>query len=99
MDDRPDPARRRFLFGSQGADLAPPEAVAAVIGEACFALRGVACMSCRDACAPGAIRFTLARGGARPSLDADACTGCGECIPVCPAGAIALQERAETAHG
>jgi ferredoxin-type protein NapF len=70
-----------------------------VIGETCFAFQGIACMSCRDACAPGAIRFTLARGGARPELDLETCTGCGDCLPVCPAGAIASLSPAEAAHG
>ena len=34
----------------------------AVIGQACFAFHGIACMSCRDACPTGAVRFELAVG-------------------------------------
>jgi ferredoxin-type protein NapF len=87
------PGRRRFLLGRAAApDPAPAEPVAA-IGAACLALRGVACMVCRDACPTGALRFSLAIGGVRPRVLAEACTGCGECLAVCPTSAIALTGR------
>ncbi len=75
-----------------------PWAVAAEIGSACLALKGVVCRSCGDRCEARAIRFRLARRGvSRPVLDADACTGCGACVAVCPARAIAMRESAGAA--
>ena len=81
--------RRSFLFG--GADPPPPPAgpVAGIAGS-CLASKGVACMICRDACPAGAIRVVLALGGARPRVEAEACIGCAECVPVCPVHAIAM---------
>ncbi|WP_332685347.1 ferredoxin-type protein NapF [Bosea sp. (in: a-proteobacteria)] len=72
----------------------------ALIGEACFAARGVVCQSCGDACPAGAIRFRPRLGGpALPSLAADRCTGCGACIATCPADSIAVMSPiAEPAH-
>ena len=75
----------RTLSASDEALGAPP---VAVIGPPCFALQGIACMSCRDACPTGAVRFELALGGARPRIEAERCTGCGDCLRTCPADAI-----------
>jgi ferredoxin-type protein NapF len=62
------------------------------IGPACLAARGIVCQSCGDHCPETAIRFRP-RLGAVPELllDDDRCTACGDCVPVCPAGAIRLQ--------
>jgi ferredoxin-type protein NapF len=74
----------------------PPEATLAfphraAIGESCLAVNFVDCQACRDVCAPMAIRFTPQVGGPfLPLLDAAACNGCGACIAVCPAGAVAM---------
>jgi ferredoxin-type protein NapF len=66
----------------------------AQIEAPCLALQGVECRVCGEACEAGAIRFRLQIGAvAQPALDLSACTGCGECLAVCPSNAIALQAR------
>lgn len=67
------------------------------IAETCLPLNRIDCQACRDACPEAAIRFRPVRGGPFvPELAADACTGCGACIAVCPVGALAVREDA---HG
>jgi ferredoxin-type protein NapF len=73
----------------------------AVIGDACFAKRGIVCQSCSDVCPEAAIRSPPRLGGpAQPVLAPSLCTGCGACIAACPADAIGTRPRAlETGHG
>lgn len=90
--------RRAFLSGAWN----PSQAVAAtisagpvVVGPACLALNGVVCRVCAEHCERHAIRFRLAPGGvAVPLVRAERCDGCGACVKVCPASAIALQAAA-----
>lgn len=67
----------------------------ASIGNKCLTRQGVSCQSCQDGCETRAIRFTYQIGlSPQPVLIADACTGCGACISVCPADAISIKPAA-----
>ena len=62
------------------------------IDARCLNRRGVECRVCGDACEARALRFVPARGGiAQLQVDTAACTGCGDCVAVCPVSAIALR--------
>jgi ferredoxin-type protein NapF len=85
-------SRRDLLHGGRHR---PAAKDMAVIGEHCLALTGVSCRLCEDACAPHAIRFRPRLGGHyHPRVEAEACTGCADCIPVCPVGAILIETGA-----
>lgn len=86
---------RRTLFKAfrPGDPPSTPEGRVAQIGAACVEPRGVTCRRCGEACDVSAIRFALTRGGIQPRLAIAACTGCGECAPVCPVNAITLVDR------
>lgn len=91
---------RRALFGRRPDTEVQPAAPLAVIAATCLAENGAYCRTCADSCPEGAIRFhLLPRGRARGDVDADRCTGCGDCLPPCPAGAISLMGTLEEAHG
>lgn len=62
------------------------------IEDACLARHGVECRICGDACELRALRFVPTHGSvAEPQLQLSSCTGCGACVAVCPAGAVALR--------
>lgn len=78
------------LFADRGAAL---WSVKARVGADCLSTRGVTCRVCAEWCDARAIRFRLEVGGrAHPEISDAACTGCGECIAICPANAIAMEE-------
>jgi ferredoxin-type protein NapF len=92
---------RRGLFAALTRADAAPESERrplARIGAACVEPRGVTCRRCGDSCDANAISFRLiGRGRAEARVDEAACTGCGECAPVCPVEAITLVPRAGVA--
>ena len=82
-------SRRGFLGGARSA---LNGASAPAISEHCLAARGVYCHSCADACEETALRVAPALGGTvRILVDAERCTGCGDCVRACPADAIELR--------
>ncbi|MAF83162.1 MAG: hypothetical protein CL797_03575 [Chromatiales bacterium] len=87
--------RAQFLRGNwHEQPMSPSRLAVAQIRSSCLAHRGVFCRTCDEACEPGAINFTAAIGRAPvPRINTDACTGCGECVDICSAHAIALKQR------
>lgn len=78
-----------------GADLAArPWDIRISIASSCLTEQGVVCRTCGELCEVAAIRFTPTLGGvSRPQLDAERCTGCGECLAPCPTQAIKMQHQ------
>ncbi|AAN54718.1 ferredoxin-type protein NapF [Shewanella oneidensis MR-1] len=65
----------------------------AVIQDNCLTFQGIWCQSCKDACEPRAIGFTLSVGQApMPKIDTSLCTGCGACVAPCPSQAISIKQ-------
>ncbi len=82
--------------GSPAADTLPatqhPPRRLAQIGANCLAQQNIVCRACGDACPELAIRFSPRLGqAALPTVDADKCTGCGDCVEPCPQTAISLR--------
>lgn len=68
-----------------------PWQLKATILPSCLSLNAVVCRACGEACEVRAISFKLETGGiARPRLDSESCTGCGECFAVCPIKAVKI---------
>jgi ferredoxin len=87
--------RGQFLRGDwQEHPLPPSPDTFAQINASCLTSQGVFCRTCSEACEPDAITFTPAVGCAPiPQINEDACTGCGECVGICPANALVLKQR------
>ncbi len=54
---------------------------------ACLAFRGTVCTVCVERCP---VENCMTMEGGRPTIDAEACTGCGVCLYVCPAPGPAI---------
>ena len=92
-DDTIDPRRRSFLMPLSRR--VPPDGQPAPqvpqVGPGCLAQNRVECRLCGEACDAGAIRFPPPLGGvAAPVVDTTRCTGCGDCLPLCPPQALRL---------
>lgn len=57
----------------------------------CLAKNNITCQSCKDACDPEAIKFPITSATPAPVVNPDLCTGCGECVSVCPVNSISIQ--------
>jgi ferredoxin-type protein NapF len=79
--------------GVFGRERVPPWPVRASVSDACLLAAGIACQLCTDACPEQALRMDLSqRPVGRIEVRASACTGCGACLGICPAGAIQLED-------
>jgi len=87
--------RTQFLRGDwRERPVSPSPSAFAQIKPACLVRQGVYCRTCGETCEPEAIRFAPAVGRPpMPEIDTDACTGCGECVDVCPTDAVFLKQR------
>ncbi|CAA7625537.1 4Fe-4S dicluster domain-containing protein [Magnetospirillum sp. UT-4] len=90
-------SRRAFL--GRTPDTQPPPsdgARVATLSGGCLAAAGTTCMACADPCEPRALRLRPLPGGrALPLIDAVLCTGCGDCLAVCPVGALSLEPASQ----
>jgi ferredoxin-type protein NapF len=88
------PSRRRLFFGKRPEqapeeDDVPPQLIA--VADTCLAANGIACRSCDDACPRRVFRFKPTFGGRiTPTIAVHRCNGCGDCLPICPIGALSL---------
>lgn len=106
------PSRRQLLFGAllgakpatanpAAAEPSPlaasPQPKIIAFAEHCLAFQNVVCRSCGERCEDDAIRFSPRLGAAaEPVLNTDLCTGCGDCLPVCPTAALSLISAPES---
>lgn len=71
-----------------------PWTVRAVVMPGCLSANGTMCRMCGDRCDTQAISFKLALGGkASPVISSELCTGCGDCISLCPVNALEISSH------
>jgi len=87
--------RTQFLRGDwREQPISPSPSAVAQIKPACLVRQGVFCRTCGEACEQDAIHFMPAVGRPpMPEINSNACTGCGECIAICPVDAVFLKQR------
>ncbi|CAM3544163.1 ferredoxin-type protein NapF [Parendozoicomonas haliclonae] len=74
-----------------------PWRIKAAIKDSCLARNGIHCRTCAERCDLEAITFRLMPGGiAQPTLDTEACTGCGACVADCPSRSITMNNEQQT---
>jgi formate hydrogenlyase subunit 6/NADH:ubiquinone oxidoreductase subunit I len=101
FDELVNQSRRAFFTGGSMAPTEPflidkNATYVAKIGSQCMALDGVACQICGDICEPRAIKFFwTSKKVQMPQIDTDNCTGCSDCLSICPPKAISLIETLE----
>ena len=86
----------RWNAATRAAPLTGPHSRAAKVVGSCFSIQGVICRLCEEKCPEGAILLIPLCGGyARPQVVAERCTGCGDCLAVCPGGALEMKDARE----
>jgi ferredoxin-type protein NapF len=66
------------------------------ITDRCLSLGGIVCRTCGDHCEESAIKFSLlTQGRSLPEINPKTCTGCGQCIAICPTDAISIHHTPE----
>ena len=90
--DNADLSKRALFFGKKTESVIEDDGPKiASLGENCLAYQSISCRLCEDACEIEAISFRPQLGGKEfPIINNDTCTGCGECLPVCPSSALTL---------
>jgi ferredoxin-type protein NapG len=63
-----------------------------LLTERCFSTLGSICRTCVDRC-PVEPKPIMVESGRLPQIDSNACTGCGVCVWLCPAGAMEVIPR------